>query len=205
MPSGLIGRKIGMTQMFDDAGNMVPLTLIEAGPCRVLQIKTVETDGYSALQLGFGKKKSAKKPTEGHLKKTNSSPVKVIREVGVPEEAEFKPGDELKVSMFEIGEEVDVIGDSKGRGFQGVMRRHNFKGGKQTHGSMFKRAPGSIGMSATPSRVFKGKKMPGQMGAKRNTVRNLPVVSLDEKSNLIGIRGAVPGPVGNIVIIRKKK
>ncbi len=204
MPKALIGKKLGMTQIFNEKGKVIPLTLVEVGPCFVLQVKTEEKDGYAALQIGFGQKKQANKPMTGHLKNSGSNPARIIREVDVSDDHEYKPGDVLNVGLFSGGDKIDVVGTSKGRGFQGVVRRYGFRGGKKTHGSMFHRSPGSIGASAYPSRVFKGRKLPGRMGGKRVTVQNLEVVTVDEKQNLLGIRGAIPGPSGGYVIIRKR-
>jgi len=206
MVEGLIGRKIGMTQTFDEAGNVVPVTVIKAGPCTVIQKKTKEKDGYSALQLGFveetGKKRPSK-PLIGHYSKSGIPPVKVLKEFRFREQAEVKEGDQFFVDVFQIGDRVCVIGTSKGKGFAGVVKRWGFHGGKESHGSMFHRAPGSIGASAFPSRVVKGKKLPGQLGNQRVTVKNLTVIEADKDNNILMVRGTVPGASGGYLMIKK--
>ena len=174
MLKGLIGKKVGMTQVYDESGRVIPVTVLEAGPCVVTQVKSVEKDGYSAVQLGLVEKKNPKKvskPEQGHLKKNGIAPLRHLKEFRVPEGTEVNVGDQVLVTEFEANEKVSVSGTSQGKGFQGVIKRHGFGGGRMTHGSHFKRAPGSIGQCATPSRVFPGKKMPGQMGARKVTTK----------------------------------
>jgi large subunit ribosomal protein L3 len=206
MVTGLIGKKVGMTQLFGPDGAVSPATVLKAGPCVVVQAKTVDTDGYEAVQLGFVEEKPTKenKPTAGHFKKAGVPPTRVRREVQVKAGGEApKPGDQVNVSVFAEGDRVDVIGTSKGKGFQGVVRRHHFKGGRASHGSMFHRAPGSIGASSFPSRVVKGMRMGGHMGSTRVTVRNLKVLKIDAENNLLLVEGAVPGGRNSYVTIRK--
>jgi large subunit ribosomal protein L3 len=207
MLTGIIGRKIGMTQVFAQDGTVTPGTVIKAGPCVVVQAKTSATDGYEAVQLGLVEERPARvrKPLAGHYKKAGVPPTRVRREVKLAKGAEApKLGDQVLVSgVFNNGDRVDVIGISRGKGFQGVVRRHHFGGGAATHGSMFHRAPGSIGASSYPSRVVKGMRAAGRMGADRVTVRNLRVAQVDGENNLIVLRGAVPGAPGGYVIIRK--
>lgn len=205
MIHGLIGKKLGMTQVYDENGAVVPVTVIEAGPCVVTQVKTTETDGYSAVQIGLVEAKVPRKlskPEVGHLKKNGIAPLRHLKEFRVEEGAEVKVGDQVLVTSFEPKQKVTVSGISQGKGFQGVVKRHGFGGGRMTHGSMFHRAPGSIGQCATPSRVFPGKKMPGHMGAKGVTVKNLEVVQVIEDKNLLLVKGAVPGSKGGFVTIR---
>jgi large subunit ribosomal protein L3 len=204
MVKGLIGKKLGMTQVYDESGSVVPVTVLEAGPCVVTQVKSTESDGYTAVQLGFVEKKTPKisKPEEGHLKKNGLAPVKHLKEFKIAPGTEVTVGDQILVTTFAAKDLVSVTGTSQGKGFQGVMKRHGFGGGRKTHGSHFHRAPGSIGQCATPSRVFPGKKLPGQMGAKKVTTKNLEVVSVIEDKNLLLIKGAVPGSKGGYVIIR---
>ena len=204
MFKGLIGRKVGMTQVFDDDGVAQPVTVIEAGPCYVTQVKTAEKDGYSSVQLGFGevKPKRLTRGQLGHLKRNDLPPLKVIREFRTksPDVAE---GDKLSVDVFEAGERVDVVGTSKGRGFAGVVKRYHFAGGPKTHGqSDRQRAPGSLGSGTTPGRVWKGKKGPGRMGNERVTSSNVRVVLIDPERNLIAVDGSVPGPKGGMVVIK---
>jgi large subunit ribosomal protein L3 len=202
---GILGRKLGMTQIFDDGNRIVPVTVIEAGPCRVVQIKTPERDGYAAVQLAFGESKSQRltKPELGHLKAANADPTKYLAELRVTDLSGFELGQVLKADVFEAGERVDVTGISKGHGFSGVMKRHNFQGQGAGHGNHKKhRAPGSIGACATPARVFKGMRMAGQYGNNRTTTLNLQVVEGDAERNLLLVRGAVPGPSGGIVFVR---
>jgi len=204
--TGIIGRKIGMTQVFETDGTVVPATVIKAGPCVVVQAKTAQTDGYEAVQLGLVDDTPAKvnKPTAGHFKKANVPPTRVRREVKLaPGGDALKTGDQVLANIFNAGDRVDVIGTSRGRGFQGVIKRHHFAGGAATHGSMFHRAPGSIGASSFPSRVVKGMRAAGRMGADRVTTRNLKVVSVDAEQHLIVLRGAVPGAPQGIVIVRR--
>jgi large subunit ribosomal protein L3 len=195
-----------MTQLFGEDGSVLPATVIKAGPCVVVQRKTATTDGYESVQLGLVEEKPAKvrKPLAGHYKKANVPPTRVRREVKLAgSDSDPKPGDQVLVSIFQNGERVDVIGTSRGKGFQGVVRRHHFAGGPATHGSMFHRAPGSIGASSFPSRVIKGMRAPGRMGGDRITVRNLRVIKVDTDNNLLIVRGAVPGPPTSYVVIRK--
>jgi large subunit ribosomal protein L3 len=204
MLKGLIGKKVGMTQIFDDAGRAIPVTLIEAGPCYVTQVRLPEKDGYSAVQLGFDevKPKRITGGQMGHLKRNNISPLRFLREFRVKDH-ELSEGQELKVDVFEVGENVDVVGTSKGKGFQGGMKRYGFRGGPATHGqSDRQRSPGSRGGTTTPGRVYKGSRGPGHMGDDRVTTQNLKVVLVDPERNLLGVRGAVPGPRGGVVLIK---
>ena len=206
MVTGLIGRKVGMTQLFTADGTVQPATVLKAGPCIVAQVKTAERDGYEAVQLGLVDAGPSKenKPTEGHFKKAGVPPTRIRREVRVkPGGDPLKAGDQVTVSIFADGEWVDVIGTSRGRGFQGVVKRHHFRGGRATHGSMFHRAPGSIGASSYPSRVVKGMRMAGHMGNAQVTVRNLKVLRVDADNNLLTVQGAVPGGPNSVVVIRK--
>ena len=203
---GILGHKLGMTQIFSEDGKAIPVTVLEVGPCRVVQRKTAETDGYEAVQVGLVEKRPVRhviKPMAGHFAKAGVEPSKRLTEIPVPGDSQLAPGDEIKVSIFAENDFVDVIGTSKGRGFQGVVKRYNAKGGKATHGSMHHRAPGSIGQASDPSRVFPGVKLPGQMGSARVTVRNLRVVQVDEERNLLVVRGAVPGANGAPVAVRR--
>ena len=206
MIGGLIGKKVGMTQVFDENGRVIPVTVLEAGPCVVVQRKTSEKDGYESVQLGLVEQKRlrANSPMAGHFKRAEVPPTRVLREFSYQEteEASLEVGAQVLVNdVFEQNDRVDVVGSGKGRGFQGVIKRHGFSGGKATHGSMFHRAPGSIGQSAYPARVFRGMKGPGRMGNKRVKVRNLEVVQIDQERNLMLVRGAVPGSRGNYVLI----
>jgi large subunit ribosomal protein L3 len=207
MLTGIIGRKVGMTQVFAQDGTVSPGTVIKAGPCVVVQAKTATTDGYEAVQLGLVEERPARvrKPLEGHYKKAGVPPTRVRREVKLAKGAEpLKAGEQVLVNgVFSNGDRVDVIGISRGKGFQGVVRRHHFSGGAATHGSMFHRAPGSIGASSYPSRVVKGMRAAGRMGGDRVTVRNLKVVQVDAENNLLVVRGAVPGAPGGYVMVRK--
>jgi large subunit ribosomal protein L3 len=209
MSPGILGKKIGMTQVFRPDGQVVPVTLLKAGPCVVVQRKTPATDGYDAVQVGlleFAKKSRHTKPMSGHLKKAEAEGAKFLRELRLePGHGDPKPGDRILVDEFKPADKVDVIGVSKGRGFAGLVKRHHFGGGADTHGSMFHRAPGSIGASSFPSRVFPGMKMAGQMGASRVTVRNLEVVRVDVEDNVLMVKGAVPGPNGSYVLVRRAK
>jgi len=204
---GLIGRKVGMTQVFGDDGSHVPVTVIEAGPCTVLAVRTKDRHGYDALQLGFGaKKKNVSKPAAGVFKKLNVAPMRVVREVRLEKTERlqgYEVGQALTVEMFEPGELVDVVGVTKGKGFQGGVKRYGWYGGDATHGSMFHRAPGSIGASSDPSRVWPGHHLPGRMGRDRRTTLNLSVVRVLPEQNLVLVRGAVPGANGSLVMIRK--
>ncbi|MGD8555134.1 MAG: 50S ribosomal protein L3 [Anaerolineales bacterium] len=203
---GLIGKKVGMTQIFDESGAVLPVTLIEAGPCYVTQIRRLKHDGYSAVQLGFGEVK-ARRLTGGqlgHLKRNDLSPLRYLREFRIKDVEAINEGDKLTVEVFAIGDRVDVVGTSKGRGFQGGVRRHGFSGGPKTHGQSDRlRAVGSIGATSTPGRVFKGTRMPGRMGGVRVTSQNLRVELVDPERNLIGVRGGVPGPRGGLVVIKE--
>jgi large subunit ribosomal protein L3 len=206
MVQGLIGRKIGMTQVFAEDGALVPVTVIEAGPCLVVQKKTRDNDGYDAVQVGLVEKISQRKvtsPMRGHFDKAGVPPMRNLVEFEY--DGETNVGDRILVDIFQPGDAVDVVGRSKGKGFQGVVKRHGFGGGRATHGSMFHRAPGSIGQSAHPSRVMKGTRMPGRMGGKQVTVKNLQVTSIDPENNLIYVRGAVPGARNSLVVLRLAK
>jgi large subunit ribosomal protein L3 len=206
MINGLLGKKVGMTQLLQDDGTVVPVTVIQAGPCVIVQKKTKQTDGYDAVQLGFVefvKPKRVNKPMTGHFKKANVAPARFTREVHVEGEETRNPGDKVMVDIFNPNELVHVVGTSKGRGFAGFVKRHHFRGGRATHGSMFHRAPGSIGSSAYPSRVLKGMRMAGHMGNSRVTVRNVRVARVDQENNLLFVHGAVPGPAGSYVVVEK--
>jgi large subunit ribosomal protein L3 len=205
MLKGIFGKKLGMSQVFTNDGRRIPVTVIEAGPCVVLQKKTVDQDGYNALQLGFGTRKSHRvnKPEMGHFRKAGKGAFAYLRELRADSVDEYQLGEEVTCGIFAAGDIVDVTATSKGKGFQGVIKRWNFAGGRATHGSMFHRSGGSIGASAWPSRVFKGKKMAGQMGNARVTTQNLQVVEVRADQNLLLIRGAVPGPKNGLVMIRK--
>ena len=205
MVNALIGKKLGMSQLFSPDGEVTPVTVIQAGPCTVTQIKSVASDGYNAVQLGFGEKKPqrTKKPLLGHFKKSGKGPFAVVREVRVDDVGEFELGQEVNADIFQVGELVHVVGKSKGKGFAGTIKRWNFSRGPMSHGGMNKRAPGSIGCSATPARVIKGRKMPGQMGNRRATVKGLMVVDVRPEENIILIRGAVPGGRNGVVFIKK--
>lgn len=205
MVNALIGKKLGMSQLFSPDGEVTPVTVIQVGPCTVTQIKSVDRDGYNAVQLGFGERKPqrTKKPLLGHFKKSGKGPFAVLREVRVDDVGEFELGQEVSADIFQVGELVHVIGRSKGKGFAGTIKRWNFSRGPMSHGGMNKRAPGSIGCSATPARVVKGRKMPGQMGNRRATVKGLMVVDVRPEENIILIRGAVPGGRNGVVFIKK--
>lgn len=204
MIKGLIGKKIGMTQIFTDDGRRVPVTVVEAGPCVVIQKKTVDKDGYNAIQVGFGEREAVKsnRAVVGHCKAADKGVFTHLRELRLDNVDQFNVGDEIKAELFAVGDLIDVTGTSIGKGYQGVMKRWGFKGGRSTHGSRFHRAPGSIGCSATPSRVFKNKKMPGQMGNERVTVQRLQIARVDSADNLLLIKGAIPGAANGIVVIR---
>ncbi|MBQ1452085.1 MAG: 50S ribosomal protein L3 [Clostridia bacterium] len=205
MQKGLIGKKIGMTQLFDEKGNVIPVTVIEAGPCAVTQKKTVENDGYEAVQLGFGdvKVQRVNKPMQGHFAKADVAPKKVLREFRLEDCSAVNVGDILKADTFEVGDKVDVVGTSKGKGTAGAIKRWNFGRLKETHGSgPVVRHAGSLGACSDPSRVFKGKKLAGHLGAERVTIQNLDIVKVDAENNLIAIKGAVPGPKGGIVVLK---
>jgi large subunit ribosomal protein L3 len=204
--TGILGKKVGMTQVFDPDGTVHPATVIKAGPCVVVQAKNAQTDGYEAVQLGFVEERPAKprKPMAGHYKKANVPPTRVRREVQVATGGEAaKPGDQVLVSIFANGDRVDVIGTSRGKGYQGVVKRHHFGGGAATHGSMFHRAPGSIGASSFPSRVVKGMRAAGRMGGGRVTVRNLRVLRVDADNHLLIVEGGIPGAPTGYVLVRK--
>ena len=204
MKKGIIGKKLGMTQIFDEKGNVVPVTVIEAGPCVVAQVKTVETDGYNSIQLGYGevKAKHINKPEAGHFAKSKLENKKHLREFRLEDISNFKVGDEVKADVFAKGEKVDIQGTSKGKGFQGVIKRHGQHRGPMGHGSMYHRRPGSMGPCATPGRVFKGKKLPGHMGSVTVTIQNLDVVAVDMDKNVILVKGSVPGAKGAILKIK---
>lgn len=204
MVTTILGKKLGMTQVWTEDGNLLPVTVIEAGPCVVTQVKTVDRDGYDAVQIGFGdiKENRVNKPMAGHFAAAGVEPVRHLAEVRLDAPVDLKPGAQLTVEMFADAKHVHVSGVSKGKGFAGGMKRHNFGGGPAGHGSHFHRAPGSVGQASTPSRIFKGKKMPGHMGVDKVTVRNLDVVKVDAEQNLLLVRGAVPGGKGALLTIR---
>ena len=204
MKKAIIGKKVGMTQIFDEKGRVIPVTVIEAGPCVVAQVKSVETDGYNAIQLGFGDVKESKlnKPEKGHFAKAGLEAKKHLREFRLESVEGVKVGDEVKADVFEAGEKVDVQGTSKGKGFQGVIKRHGQHRGPMGHGSMYHRRPGSMGSTSTPGRVFKGKRLPGHMGANTITIQNLEVVAVDLDKNVILVKGSVPGAKGSILKIK---
>ncbi len=203
---GLIGKKVGMTQLFDEKGEGIPVTVIEAGPCAITEVRTRERDGYQAGQLGFGavKEKRMTRPALGQFKKRNLGPVKYLREFRVEDLNGFEVGKFLTVELFEKGRHVDVLGVTKGRGFAGVVKRHKFVAGHASHGPTHGKQPGSIGASAYPSRVVKGKRLPGRMGGENFTAKNLEVVAIDTDMNVVLVRGAVPGPANGLVMIRKR-
>lgn len=204
MQKGLIGKKIGMTQIFDDNGNVIPVTVVEAGPCTVVQKKTVENDGYEAVQVGFGEVKISRvnKPQAGRFKKADVAPKKVLKEFRLADTSALNVGDILKADVFAVGDRVDVVGTSKGKGTAGAIKRWNFSRLKETHGSgPVARHAGSLGACSDPSRVFKGKKLAGHLGAERVTVQNLDIVKVDAENNLIAVKGAIPGPKGGIVVL----
>lgn len=209
MRLGILGKKLGMTQLFT-SNEVIPVTVVEAGPCPILQKKTTESDKYNAIQLGFGDKraKNCNKPVLGHFAKTNSTPKRFIKEIRLPDDQQntFKEGEFVKIDMFQEGEHIDVVGTSKGKGFQGVMKRHNFKGFENSHGNHeYFRHGGSIGCRLTPGRTFPGMRMGGQMGNVRCTVQNLTVFRIDAEKNLLFIKGAVPGPTNGFVMVYKSK
>jgi large subunit ribosomal protein L3 len=207
MSKGLIGKKLGMTSIFMPDGSHIPVTVLEVGPCTITQVKTVATDGYNALQLGFGNKKHSRvnRPNKGHMKKAGDKLFLKLREFPVDNPENFDVGQELNVGIFNVGEAVTITGTSKGRGFQGVVKRHGFRGGKDSHGCTSHRVPGSIGTSAWPSRVTKGKKMPGQYGVDRLTIKNLKIVDIRSEQNLLLVKGAIPGPTSGVVLVKKLK
>jgi large subunit ribosomal protein L3 len=199
---GILGKKLGMTQVFTEDGRLIPVTVIEAGPVKVVQKKEEDKDGYEALQIGFDvirKEKNVTKPMKGHFKKTSTPVFRLLKEVQMEG---FTAGDDITVDIFTKGEKVSVTGTSKGKGFQGVMKRHNYRGGPGSHGSMFNRAPGSMGQSSFPSRVFKGKTLPGHMGDERVTLKNIEIFDVRKEQNLMLVKGAVPGANGGYLIIR---
>ena len=203
MKKAILGKKIGMTQIFDEKGKVIPVTAIEVGPCTVVQIKTVDNDGYQAVKLGFGEVKESKltKPKKGEFKKASLTPKKHLREFRL-DEISYNVGDEIKADIFAAGDSVDITGTSKGKGFQGVIKRHGQSRGPMGHGSMYHRRPGSMGSTSTPGRVFKGKKLPGHMGMETVTIQNLEVVRVDLDKNIILVKGSVPGNKGAILKIR---
>lgn len=205
MVKALLGKKMGMTQVFDEAGERVPVTVLRVGPCAVTQVKTAETDQKPAVQVGFEerKRKNTTKPMLGHFQKAGVTPKQVLRDVELDGEEQPETGQQLTVEEFDGVALVDVVGVSKGRGFAGVVRRHGFSGGPKTHGGRFDRGPGSIGSSASPGRVLKGRRMAGHMGAERVTVRNLQVVRVDPEQDVLLVKGSVPGPTGGYVLVRK--
>jgi large subunit ribosomal protein L3 len=207
MSRGILGKKLGMTGVFSSEGKYIPATVIEAGPCVVTQIKSKDTDGYDALQLGFGGKRTSRvnKPMQGHFKKSGDQCFRYLKEFSVENPADYSIGQELTVELFKVGERVDVVGTSKGRGFSGVIKRHGFHRGPMTHGSRNVRRPGSVGCSAWPAKIIKGKKMPGQYGNDRKTIRNLEIVDIRTDDNLILVKGAVPGAESGLVSVNKPK
>lgn len=204
---GILGKKIGMSQVFSGDGRVIPVTLIEAGPCYIVQVKDEGNDGYKAVQLGFGetKEQNLSKPERGHLAKAGAPLVKYLAEYRVEDTEALSVGQQIDADIFAEGEIVDVLGVSKGKGFAGVVKRHNFSTRPATHGHHFRRAPGAVGMCATPSRVWKGKKLPGRMGNAKTTISFVEVVKVDKGNNLIALKGCVPGPKGGLVMIREAK
>lgn len=207
MTKGILGKKVGMTQVFTESGELVPVTVIEAKPNVVLQVKTVETDGYNAVQLGFDDKRNvlSNQPEQGHVKKADTSPKRFIREIRDAELGDVEVGSEITVETFKQGDIIDVTGTSKGKGFQGVIKRHNQSREPETHGSRYHRRPGSMGQAADPARVFKGKKLPGRMGGQTTTIQNLEIVRVDADKNVILVKGNVPEPKKSMVEIRSAK
>ena len=205
MSNILIGKKLGMTQIFAQSGEVTPDSVIQAGPCPVVQVKTPEKDGYSAIQIGFGEAKAVRvgKPVEGHFKRASIKPCRLLKEVRVKDAGQFKIGDVIDVRIFEGTKQVHVSGVSKGRGFAGTIRRYHFKRGPETHGSKNVREPGSVGQNTTPARILKGKRLPGRMGGEKTTVKNMKVVLIDAENHLLFVKGAVPGANNGIVFIRK--
>ena len=204
MSVGILGKKLGMSQLFDDQGNAVPVTLIQAGPCRVTQLKSLPVDGYAAVQIGFGssKDKLLNKPKKGHLKKSGDSLLKHLKEYRVDETSEYEIGGQITVDNFEVGQKVDVSGNSMGRGFAGYQKRHGFSRGPMSHGSKNHRQPGSTGAGTTPGRIYPGKRMAGRYGGKKITTKGLIVVKIDNEKNLIVVKGSVPGKPGSLLNIR---
>lgn len=203
MPKGILGKKIGMTQIFTDTGLAIPVTVIEAGPCIVVQKRTPEKDGYSAIQIGFGEKRERlfNKPLKGHFTRAGVRPLRYLRELRVEEPEAYQVGQEIKTDIFAQGEKVDVVGTTRGRGFAGGIKRHGFHRGPMAHGSKYHRRPGSLGAKG-PARVFKGRKLPGHLGVERVTVQNLEVIKVDPDRNLLAVKGAVPGPKGGLVLVK---
>ncbi|HBT20971.1 MAG TPA: 50S ribosomal protein L3 [Peptococcaceae bacterium] len=204
MPKGLLGIKVGMTQIFNDKGELIPVTAVEAGPCQVIQKKTVEKDGYNAIQVGFMEidERKVNKPMKGHFKKAGTKMYRYVREFRVDNPDEYEVGQEIKVDIFSEGDKVDVVGTSKGKGFAGGIKRHGFKRGPSSHGSRYHRRPGSLGAKG-PARVFKGRKMPGHKGVERVTIQNLEVIKSDAEKNLLLLKGSIPGPKKGLVIIKE--
>ncbi len=200
----LIGKKLGMTQIFEESGRVVPVSVIEVGPCPIVQVKTPDKEGYSAIQIGFDEVKESRvnKPEGGHFKKASVSPRRILREIRVTDPASYKVGDTLDVKLFEGAKIVHVTGTSKGRGFAGTIKRHNFQRGRKTHGNKNYREPGSVGASAFPSRTMPGKRMPGRMGGVKRTTRNLTLVQIDAENNLLFVKGSIPGANNGIVFVR---
>lgn len=204
MKKAILGRKIGMTQIFDENGRLIPVTVLEAGPCVVVQKKTVENDGYNAIQVGFvdAKEKHVNKPMKGHFEKAGVAPKRKLKEFRLEDISSYEVGSEIKADIFAAGDKVDVTGISKGKGYQGAIKRHGQHRGPMAHGSKYHRAAGSMGASSFPSRVFKGKKLPGHMGAVQVTIQNLEVVRVDADKNLLLVKGAIPGPKKSIVVVK---
>ncbi|HBN85419.1 MAG TPA: 50S ribosomal protein L3 [Clostridiales bacterium] len=206
MSKYILGKKVGMTQVFDESGLLIPVTVVQAGPCAVVQVKTPENDGYSALGIAFEdvKEKRVNKPLLGFYKKAGVSPKRFLREWRTDNTADYTLGKEIKCAdMFQEGDRIDITGTSKGKGYQGVIKRHGHSRGRESHGSKFHRAPGSLGANSSPSRVFKNKKLPGHMGSEQVTVKNLRVVKADNENNVLIVKGAVPGPKGGLLIIKE--
>ncbi len=205
MEKVIIGKKVGMTQVFDESGKLIPVTVVEAGPCKIVQVKSEETDGYNSIQLGYGqiKEKKVNSPMKGHFDKNELEYKKVLKEFRVDNASEYQVGQDVTAAVFADGDKIDVSGTSKGKGFAGVIKRHNQSRGPMKHGSKYHRSPGSMGASSSPSRVFKGKKLPGQMGNVTVTVQNLEVVKVDADRNLLLVKGAVPGIRGSLVTIKQ--
>ncbi len=205
MKKSILAKKIGMTQIFTENGILIPVTVLEAGPCVVTQVKTMENDGYEAVQVGYGEVKERKvnNPTKGHFEKAGVVPKKLLKEFKLENSAEYNLGDEIKVDVFEAGDKVDASGISKGKGFQGSIKRHNQSRGPMSHGSKYHRGTGSLSSATTPGKVKKGKKMPGHMGAEKVTIQNLEVVKVDAEKNLLLVKGAVPGNKGSVLVIKE--
>lgn len=205
MEKVIIGKKLGMTQIFTEEGQLVPVTVVEAGPCQVVQVKSLDTDGYNSIQLGYGdvKEKKVTKPRKGHFDKNELAYKRILKEFRIADAAAYEVGQDVKADVFENGDKIDVTGTSKGKGFQGVIKRHNQSRGPMKHGSKYHRSPGSMGASSSPSRVFKGKKLPGQMGNVQVTVQNLEIVKVDADRNLLLVKGAVPGIRGSLITIKE--